>query len=151
MGTADESGAVRPFCERSDYSGIVRKIIRRVNEVKGYFSACTWAEAFCLACRYVLSACETGLGRVTNGEGVFGLQRALQEAGAEAVLMSMWPVPDPETQTLMTLFYEKWQSGMEKHQALHEAQMELRRELQLRWQVDQPPPHFWAAFVLVGR
>jgi CHAT domain-containing protein len=99
----------------------------------------------------VLSACETGLGRVENGEGAFGLRRALQEAGAQAVLMSMWPVPDRETEELMTLFYEKWLSGMDKHQALHEAQVELRKELQLRWQVDQPPPHFWAAFVLVGR
>ncbi len=99
----------------------------------------------------VLSACETGLGLVENGEGVFGLRRALQEAGAQAVVMSMWPVPDPETEKLMTLFYEKWLSGMDKHEALHEAQMELRKELQVRWQVDQPPPHFWAAFVLVGR
>jgi CHAT domain-containing protein len=99
----------------------------------------------------VLSACETGLGQVENGEGVFGLRRALLEAGAQAVLMSMWPVPDAETEKLMTLFYERWLSGMDKHEALHEAQMELRKELQVRWQVDQPPPHFWAAFVLVGQ
>ena len=98
----------------------------------------------------VLSACETGLGLVENGEGVFGLRRALQEAGAQAVLMSMWPVPDRETEELMTLFYEKWLSGMEKHKALHEAQMELRKRLQIRWKVDQPPPPFLGGLRLGG-
>ena len=96
----------------------------------------------------VLSACETGLGKVENGEGIFGLRRAFQEAGAESVLMSMWSVPDRETKQFMTLFYEKWLSGMEKHRALSEAQAALREELRKEWKID--PPHFWAAFVLVG-
>ena len=96
----------------------------------------------------VLSACETGLGHSTNGEGVFGLPRALQEAGAQAVMMSMWKVPDTETQKLMTLFYQKWLSGKDKHEALREAQLELRKDIIQRWQQDRP--HDWAAFVLVG-
>jgi CHAT domain-containing protein/tetratricopeptide (TPR) repeat protein len=97
----------------------------------------------------VLSACETGLGKVTAGEGVFGLRRALQVAGAESVLMSMWSVPDKETQELMTLFYTKWLSGKDKHEALREAQLEMRERVKARYGKDLP--QYWGAFVLVGR
>ena len=97
----------------------------------------------------VLSACETGLGQVAAGEGVFGLRRALQVAGADAVLMSMWSVPDRETQELMTLFYTKWLAGKDKHQALREAQVELRETVKARY--GQDLPYYWGAFVLVGR
>jgi len=96
----------------------------------------------------VLSACETGLGQVAAGEGVFGLRRALQVAGAEAVLMSMWSVPDRETQELMTGFYAKWLGGKEKHAALREAQLELREAVRARYGEDLP--YYWGAFVLVG-
>ena len=97
----------------------------------------------------VLSACETGLGQVSAGEGVFGLRRALQVAGAEAVLMSMWSVPDKETQELMGLLYRKWLAGKEKHDALREAQLELRETVKARYGHDSP--YHWGAFVLVGR
>ncbi|HYA97151.1 MAG TPA: CHAT domain-containing tetratricopeptide repeat protein, partial [Methylomirabilota bacterium] len=73
----------------------------------------------------VLSACQTGLGEVKSGEGVFGLQRAMQEAGAEAVLMSLWSVPDEDTQQLMKLFYSYWLAGADKHEALRRAQLDL--------------------------
>jgi CHAT domain-containing protein/Tfp pilus assembly protein PilF len=97
----------------------------------------------------VLSACETGVGQLTLGEGVFGLRRAFQEAGADAVLMSMWKVPDEETRALMTLFYRKWLSGLDKQRALREAQLELRRKIREDWGRDRPL--LWGAFVLVGR
>jgi tetratricopeptide (TPR) repeat protein len=98
----------------------------------------------------VLSACETGLGDVASGEGVFGLLRAFQEAGAESTMVSMWRVPDEETQELMKLFYEKWLSGMEKHQALREAQLEMRkRMMEKNGGIDLP--YYWGAFVLVGK
>jgi len=97
----------------------------------------------------VLSACETGLGEVSAGEGVFGLRRALQVAGADSVLLSMWSVPDKETQELMTLFYKNWLSGQDKPTALRNAQLALRKTVTARYGKDSP--YYWGAFVLVGR
>jgi len=96
----------------------------------------------------VLSACETARGHVQYGEGVFGLGRALQEAGAEAVLMSLWSVPDQETQELMTQFYTNWLNGMEKPEALRRAEMTERDVVRKRYGKDLP--YYWGAFVLVG-
>jgi CHAT domain-containing protein len=96
-----------------------------------------------------LSACETGLGEVKAGEGVFGLRRAFEVAGAQAVLMSLWAVPDRETQELMTSFYTKWLAGKGKHDALREAQLEMRERVKARYGRDLP--FYWGAFVLVGR
>jgi CHAT domain-containing protein/Tfp pilus assembly protein PilF len=89
-----------------------------------------------------LSACETGLGDVLNGEGIFGLQRAFQVAGAGAVIMSLWKVADEPTAILMKTFYSAWLSGTSKTEAFRIARSQLR-EL-------YPSPFYWAAFVLVG-
>jgi CHAT domain-containing protein len=97
----------------------------------------------------VLSACETGLGKELNVDGVFGLQRGLQEAGADAVMMSMWSVPDKETQELMSLFYANWLGGMEKPEALRQAQLEEREMVKKRYGKDLP--YYWGAFVLIGK
>lgn len=96
----------------------------------------------------VLSACETGVGKQLNSDGVFGLRRGLQEAGADAVMMSMWSVPDKETQELMLLFYQKWLAGMEKPEALRQAQLEERETVKKRYGKDLP--FYWGAFVLIG-
>ena len=98
----------------------------------------------------VLSACNTGQGEVKNGEGVFGLRRALEEAGAQSVMMSLWSVPDKETLELMKLFYQKWLGGMEKHEALRQSQLEMRQRVKSEHD-GHDLPYYWAAFVLVGK
>ena len=63
--------------------------------------------------------------------------------------MSLWVVPDRETQELITLFYGKWLAGEDKQQALHDAQMELRTKVKAHYGEDKP--FYWGGFVLVGR
>jgi CHAT domain-containing protein len=76
----------------------------------------------------VLSACETGLGEVAGGEGVFGLQRAFHLAGAKNVVASLWKVEDEATAALMGLFYHKlWQEKLPAIEALRQAQLTLYR------------------------
>lgn len=90
----------------------------------------------------VLSACETGLGEIVNGEGVYGLQRALIVAGADAILMSLWKVNDEATQKLMTYFYENFVQTGDKAASLKLAQLKLKEELTF--------PYYWGAFILIG-
>ncbi len=89
----------------------------------------------------VLSACETGLGDITGNEGVFGLQRAFKLAGVDNLIMSLWQVPDFQTQELMRLFYEYWLDGQSIHDAFYAAHGEMRQRYE--------NPYFWAGFVLV--
>lgn len=91
----------------------------------------------------VLSACETGLGKLFNGEGVYGLQRAFLQAGADAVLMSLWKVSDEATTLLMTSFYEHLLlHRLPKSEALFQAQQTVRKKFK--------EPYYWGAFVLIG-
>lgn len=90
----------------------------------------------------VLSACETGKGEITSGEGVYGLQRSFQVAGAKAIVMSLWKVNDEVTQKLMVAFYTRYLIHHNKRLALREAELMVRKE--------HPEPYFWGAFVMVG-
>ncbi len=92
----------------------------------------------------ILSACETGLGEIHEGEGVYGLRRAFQEAGAQSVISSLWEVSDAGTQTLMAALYKRLMAGVAPHQALRETQLEMLRNPQ--WSA----PYIWSAFYMVG-
>lgn len=92
----------------------------------------------------ILSACETGLGEVHEGEGVYGLRRSFQEAGAQSVVSSLWEVSDAGTQTLMAALYKRLLAGKTPHDALREAQLEMLRNSQ--WSM----PYIWSAFFMVG-
>ena len=89
-----------------------------------------------------LSACETGLGETTTGEGVFGLRRALTLAGARAQIISLWKVDDDSTAYLMKQFYGYLVSGETRVNALRRAQQDLARKAR--------SPYYWAAFQLAG-
>ncbi len=93
----------------------------------------------------VLSACQTGLGDISQGEGVFGLQRGFKKAGANSILMSLWEVDDKATQILMTQFYKNLLSGQSKRQALLSAQKYLRNVEGGKYD----KPKYWAAFILL--
>jgi CHAT domain-containing protein len=90
----------------------------------------------------VLSACDSGLGQIENGEGVFGLQRAFRYAGARFVLMSLWEVEDSATEKFMTVFYKNWMGGKPIPDAFSAAQKEMRR---LGFK-----PLDWGGWVLLG-
>ncbi len=94
----------------------------------------------------VLSACQTGLGQVYNGEGVISLARAFAKAGCPSVTMSLWPVADEATATIMTVYYQQLNKGLSKSEAL--------RKAKLNYLEDQPRakqhPYYWAAFVHLG-
>lgn len=88
----------------------------------------------------VLSACETGLGEIVDNEGVFGLQRAFLLAGTDALIMSLWQVPDKETSEFMTLFYKNLLKKKEIHTAFLLTQKTMRKKY---------PALYWAGFVLL--
>ena len=110
----------------------------------------------------VLSACETGLGDLREGEGVLSLQRAFHMAGVQTVISSLWKVNDNATKDLMERFYTNlWRKDMSRIEALRAAQISMLKEGASRGlggALDEPdidkkrrlPPYYWASFVLSG-
>jgi CHAT domain-containing protein/Tfp pilus assembly protein PilF len=92
----------------------------------------------------VLSACETGLGDVLEGEGVYGLRRALALAGAESQVMTLWKVNGDATRDLMTRYYRRLKAGEGRSEALRQVQLEL---LGMEGRCH---PYFWAGFIPQG-
>jgi CHAT domain-containing protein len=91
-----------------------------------------------------LSACESGVGEVKNGEGVYGLRRAFFLAGAESMVMSLWSVSDRVTQEMMTAYYTGLKSGMGRGEALRQAQLAMLKR------GDRRHPFYWASFIESG-
>ena len=107
--------------------------ILRADEIQHLdFSDCSLA---------VLSACKTGLGKSSNIEGIYGLQRAFKLAGVQKILMSLWNVNDMCTAELMSLFYRYYLSGESEDEALNKAILSIRERY--------PSPRYWGAFVLM--
>ncbi|HEX6622770.1 MAG TPA: CHAT domain-containing protein, partial [Pyrinomonadaceae bacterium] len=114
----------------------------------------------------VLSACETGVGEVKNGEGVYGLRRALVLAGSESLVMSLWQVSDEATKDLMVSYYKRLLAGGGRTEALRQVQLEVLRGGgraaggQGRCLFCEPGkagaprdlshPYYWAAFIQSG-
>ncbi|MBE9119100.1 CHAT domain-containing protein, partial [Lusitaniella coriacea LEGE 07157] len=92
----------------------------------------------------VLSACETGLGEIANGEGVYGLRRALVMAGAESQAISLWRVSDEGTKDLMVKYYQRLLRGEGRSEALRQVQLEMLRGK------EYSHPFFWGAFIPSG-
>jgi CHAT domain-containing protein len=91
-----------------------------------------------------LSACDTGVGEVRNGDGVHGLRRALALAGAETQVMSLWAVSDRWTRELMVAYYRRLRQGQGRGAALRHAQLEMFKDVRRRH------PYYWASFILSG-
>jgi len=97
----------------------------------------------------VLSSCNSGIGRLRDDpEGIYGLRRAFQLAGARSVIMSLMPVPDQATEDLMDRYYTNWLTGSKKSVALRQAALKMLDERRHKYGVAHPL--FWAGFILLG-
>jgi len=92
----------------------------------------------------VLSACDTGLGEVRNGEGVYGLRRSFVLAGSESLVMSLWSISDYVTREMMTNYYKNLKSGLGRGVSLRQVQLEMLKK------PNRQHPFYWASFIQSG-
>lgn len=135
-------GYVAP--DRPALSSIVLGIRQRTPEADGYVTASEWTGYDLRSDIAMLSACDTGLGKVVVGEGVMGLPFALFIAGNVNTVLTLWPVEDAATAEFVREFFAKVKSGRSASQALAATKREFTRHPKFNH------PRFWAPFVLIG-
>jgi CHAT domain-containing protein len=130
--------------EHPELSGLVLSLVdERGKEQNGFLGLEDIYNLNLSADLVVLSACETGLGKEIQGEGLVGIARGFMYAGASSVVASLWKVDDLATAEFMKVFYKGMlQAGLGPAAALRQAQIAISK----RW----PSPYFWAGFVLQG-
>lgn len=113
-------------------------------------SSILYAREICLmdlnADMVVLSACETGVGKLRRGEGIISLARGFSYAGAESLITTLWRVSDEESAIFMAKFYQGLKQGLSKNDALHKAKLHFIQKESLR----RKHPFFWAAYIPLG-
>jgi len=119
--------------------------LRRTGTDDGILTALEAANLDLWGTRLVaLSACDTGVGVVRNGEGVYGLRRAFFLAGAETLVMSLWPVSDVITREMMSGYYAGLKQGLGRGAALR------RMQVQMLKRPGRAHPFYWASFIQAG-
>ena len=132
-----------------EYSGVVLNLVEDDKPQDGFLQA---SEIFDLKLNsdlVVLSACETGLGKVIKGEGMVGLTRAFLYAGSPSIVVSLWTVEDESTSNLMIYFYQYLKEGHSKDEALRKAKLALMNE-NVSGEYLYNSPFFWGPFILNG-
>ena len=130
--------------EEPALSALVLGQIEKVPGTDGYVTAGEWPGYDLQSDLIVLSACDTGVGSVVQGEGVMGLPYALYVAGNRNTLLSLWPVVDESTTQFMVAFFTRLKNGMPQVKALAETKREFARDVRYGL------PLYWAPFVLYG-
>ncbi len=128
-----------------ELSGIVLSLVnKKGQDIRGYLRLGDLFNLDYPADLIVLSACETGLGKEIQGEGLVGLTRGLMYAGAERLVVSLWQVSDEGTAVFMQEFYKQMlQNGKSANQALRATQLKM-------WKHEKRNPYYWAAFAFLG-
>lgn len=127
-------------------SAVVLSQVGRTGDTDGYITASEWTRYDLQSDLIVLSACETGVGRIVQGEGVTGLPFALYVAGNRNTLLSLWPVVDESTALFMSEFFRRLRAGESQVQALNAVKRGFITDPERRYDAAL----FWAPFILYG-
>ena len=125
-------------------SSIVLGLRNKSPSADGYITATEWSDYNLKSDLTVLSACDSGIGKVINGEGVMGLPFALFVAGNVNTVLSLWPVDDAATALFMETFFKKLKSGETTADALRHTKQYFMQSK------EYSNPKYWAPFILVG-